>query len=107
MIVRIIFLLFCAVGLLTAQAQAQLFLEQGKVSLAVSGGDHLNGTLLIHNTSSESADIKVYWEDFEYKAPYDGTKNFLPAGTAPGSASQWVAFSPQTFTLPPFRPAKY
>ncbi len=28
MIVRIIFLVFCAMGMLTAQAQAQLFLEQ-------------------------------------------------------------------------------
>ena len=102
MIVRIIFLVFCAVGMLNAQAQAQLFLEQAKVSLDVSGGEHLNGSLLIHNTSSDAMNIRVYWEDFEYKAPYDGTKNFLPAGTAPASASQWVTFSPQTFTMPAF-----
>ncbi len=102
MITRIIFLVLSAVGILTAEAPAQLFLEQGKISLAVSGGDHLNGSLLIHNTSSQQVDIKVYWEDFEYKAPYDGTKNFLPAGTAPTSVSQWVIFSPQTFSIPAF-----
>ena len=102
MIVRIIFLVFCAVGMLNVQAQAQLFLEQAKVSLDVSGGEHLNGSLLIHNTSSEAVNIKVYWEDFEYKPPYDGSKNFLPAGTAPASASQWVTFSPQTFSIPAF-----
>ena len=89
-------------GMLNAQAHAQFFLEQAKVSLAVSGGDHRNGSLLIHNTSRRSGVYQVYWEDFEYKAPYDGTKNFLPAGTAPGSASQWVTFSPQTFTMPGF-----
>ena len=102
MIIRIVFLVLSAVGMLTAEAHAQLFLEQGKVTLAVSGGEHTNGSLLIHNTSSEPADVKVYWEDFEYKAPYDGTKNFLPAGTAPASASQWVTFSPQVFNLPAF-----
>jgi len=102
MIVRIIFLVLCAVGILTGEARAQLFLEDGKKILAVSGGDHLNGSLLIHNTSSAPADVRVYWEDFEYQPPYDGTKNFLPAGTAPSSASQWVSFSPQIFTLPAF-----
>ena len=102
MFVRIFLLVISAVGMLTAEAKAQLFLEQGKVNLTVSGGDHTNGTLLIHNTSSEKANIKLYWEDFEYKAPYDGTKEFLPAGTAPASAGQWVSFSPQNFTLPAF-----
>jgi P pilus assembly chaperone PapD len=102
MIVRIIFLAFCAVGILNAQAQAQVFLEQAKVSLTVSGGEHQNGSFLVHNTSSNPISVKVYWEDFKYKAPYDGTKIFLPAGTAPGSASQWVTFSPQIFTMPGF-----
>jgi len=102
MIARVIFLALCAVGILTGEAKAQLFLENGKETLAVSGGDHRTGSLLIHNTSSEPADVKVYWEDFEYKSPYDGTKNFLPAGTAPASASQWVTFSPQIFTMPAF-----
>ncbi len=102
MIIRIVFLVLSALGTLTAQAHAQLFLENGKVTLAVSGGEHTNGSLLIHNTSSQPADVKVYWEDFEYKAPYEGTKNFLPAGTAPASASQWVTFSPQAFTMPAF-----
>ena len=102
MIARIIFLVFCAMGMLNVQVQAQLFLEQAKVSLDVSGGDHPNGSLLIHNTSSAPVYIKVYWEDFEYSPPYDGSKNLLPAGTAPGSASQWVTFSPQTFSIPAF-----
>jgi hypothetical protein len=102
MIFRIILLVFCAVGMPTAQAHAQLFLEDGKKTIAVAGGEHTTGSVLIHNTSAEQADVKVYWEDFEYKAPYDGTKNFLPAGTAPASASQWVTFSPQVFSMPAF-----
>lgn len=102
MIVRIIFLLFCAVGMFGPAAHAQFFLEQAKEILSVSGGEHRNGSLLIHNTSSEVEKIRVYWEDFEYKRPYDGTKNFLPAGTTPKSASEWVVFSPQTFSISPF-----
>jgi hypothetical protein len=102
MIFRIFFLAVCLSGFLNQAAHAQLFLEDGKVKLAVSGGEHTTGTLLIHNTSAQPADVKVYWEDFEYKAPYDGTKNFLPAGTAPASASQWVTFSPQVFSMPAF-----
>ncbi|MBF0503467.1 MAG: hypothetical protein HQL14_00040 [Candidatus Omnitrophica bacterium] len=102
MIFRILLLFFCALGTMSAQAHAQFLLEQAKVSLNVSGGNHRNGTLMIHNTTSETAYMKVYWEDFEYKAPYDGTKNFLPAGTAAASAGQWVTFSPQVFTMPAF-----
>jgi len=102
MILRTIFLFFVAVGMLSAEAQAQLFLEQAKISLDVSGGDHTNGSFLVHNTSAKSINVRVYWEDFEYKAPYDGTKLFLAGGTTPGSASQWITFSPQTFTMPAF-----
>jgi P pilus assembly chaperone PapD len=107
MVVRIILLAFCALGMSNAQVQAQIFLEQAKVSLNVSGGDHKNGSFLIHNTSSSPATVRVYWEDFKYKAPYNGTKDFLPAGTAPESASQWVTFSPQTFTMPGFGQQKF
>jgi len=94
--------MFSIVGILATDANAQLFLEQGKVVIAVSPGEHTRGSLLIHNTSSDKSIVKIYWEDFEYKTPYDGTKEFLPAGTAPGSASQWVIFSPQVFTLAAF-----
>ncbi len=102
MIVRIVFLAFFACGVIAGEAQAQLYLENGKVVLAVSGGEHTNGSLIIRNTSADQADVKVYWEDFKYKPPYDGSKDFLPASTVTGSASQWVTFYPQSFSLPPF-----
>ncbi len=83
-------------------ARAQLFLEQGKVTLAVSAGERLAKSLMIHNTTDQTLTIKAYWEDFEYQAPYDGSKVFLPAGTGKGSAGGWVNFSPREFTLVPF-----
>ena len=91
-------LLYAFVG----TAKAQFFIEEGKVTLAVSSGERVNKTLTIHNTSTESVPLKVYWEDFQYQAPYDGAKLFLAAGTAPGSASQWISYSPQEFTIPAF-----
>ncbi|MDE1920416.1 MAG: hypothetical protein KGJ09_02200 [Candidatus Omnitrophica bacterium] len=84
------------------EARAQLFLEEGKKVFAVSGGEHLSGYLLIHNTSADPAHLKVYWEDFKYVPPYDGSKKFLPEGTAPDSAGPWVTFSPQEFDIPSF-----
>jgi len=78
------------VGLLCAfvgTARAQLFIEEGKVTLAVSSGERVSKSFLIHNTSADSMPVKVYWEDFQYQPPYDGAKLFLAAGTVPGSAS--------------------
>ena len=87
-------------------AKAQFFIEEGKVTLAVSGGERVSKSLIIHNTSTNSVLLKVYWEDFQYQAPYDGAKLFLAAGTAPGSASQWITYSPQEFTIPAFSQQK-
>ncbi len=103
MILKIVLCMLGMMGMFGLnEARAQFFLEQAKVSLDVSAGEHRNGSLLIHNTSAQPEYIKVYWEDFQYKAPYEGTKEFLPAGTSPDSVSQWVAFSPQEFSIPAY-----
>ena len=91
---------------LSSTAKAQLFLEEGKVVLAVEGGDHINKTIFISNTSAEDIRVKVYWEDFQYQPPYDGTKKFFPAGVGPISASRWVSYTPQEFTLPAYAKQK-
>jgi hypothetical protein len=82
--------------------QAQFVIENAKVVLAVSGGERVDDAVTIHNPSKEDVNVRVYWEDFEYIAPYDGSKRFLPAGTMAGSASQWVSFTPQEFKIPAF-----
>ena len=96
------FLSVLMVCLLTGTAKAQFVIENAKVVLAVSGGDRVNNSITIHNSSKEDEDVKVYWEDFEYVAPYDGSKKFAPAGTLPGSVSQWVNYTPQEFKIPGF-----
>ncbi|MBF0485666.1 MAG: hypothetical protein HQL16_04025 [Candidatus Omnitrophica bacterium] len=102
MIKKIILLTVAVFMIFAGEARAQFFLEQGKVSLPVSGGDRINKSLIIHNTTADAVKVKAYLEDFKYESPYDGSKAFLPAGTGVGSLSQWFSFSPQEFTLPAF-----
>jgi hypothetical protein len=90
------------VCLFAGTAKAQFVIENAKVVLAVSGGERVNNSITIHNPAKEDVDVRVYWEDFEYIAPYDGSKRFVAAGTLPGSPSQWVSYSPQEFKIPAF-----
>jgi len=83
-------------------AHAQLFLEQGKIEEDVNPGDTLMDSLRIHNTSDQTYRVSVYWEDFEYQPPFDGSKKFLPKGTLDRSLTKWINFSPQEFTLKPY-----
>ena len=96
------FLSVVMVCLFAGTAKAQFVIENAKVVLAVSGGDRINNSITIHNPGKEDADVRVYWEDFEYVAPFDGSKKFAPAGALPGSPSQWVSYTPQEFKLPAF-----
>jgi hypothetical protein len=102
MTIRAVLLAVAVVLALSGEARAQLLLEVGKVTLAVSGGDRITKSLWIDNITGESVAVRVYWEDFQYQPPYDGTKLFLPAGTGQRTASLWVGFTPKEFTLPPY-----
>lgn len=83
-------------------ADAQVFVEDGKVSLSVSPGETVTGKLTLHNTSDKNVDMRVYWEDFEYKPPFDGSKDFLPKGSTDHSSADWVNFSTNTLMFGPF-----
>ncbi len=89
-----------------ASARAQLLIEEGKVNLTVDPGQTIVNSLLVHNTSAEAFHVKVYWQDFKYKEPYDGKKDFLPSGSAPDSMAGWITFSPQEFDLPAYSKQK-
>jgi len=94
----IIFLL----SFMCSPAQAQLLIEQGKIQPNIIAGETQRGTVAVHNTSDKTIEVRAYWEDFEYVEPFDGKKKFMPPGTSPYSAYDWVSFSPREFTLPPF-----
>ncbi|VAX35809.1 hypothetical protein MNBD_UNCLBAC01-330 [hydrothermal vent metagenome] len=102
-IIFIIFFLSGCLGLLLIKPSfAQMFLEQGKVSLVITPGENITGELVVHNTTDQEIQLNAYWEDFIYKAPFDGTKEFIPAGTSDYSLASWVHFSPQDFTISPY-----
>jgi len=95
-------LTFVFTVLFISQANAQVMIEQGKVVIRANPGETIVNTLPIHNTSEQSPiTLRVYWEDFMYIEPFNGDKEFMPAGTSDRSASRWVNFSPQEFTLDP------
>ena len=92
-----------AVLLMTCSyASAQVFLEEGKVQLDVTPGENIAGKLTLHNTSGQNVDMKVYLEDFVYKPPFDGSKEFLPKGTSEHSIADWVSVSTQSLTFGPY-----
>lgn len=81
---------------------AQLLIEEGKVNLTVDPDDSVVGSITVHNTSDAPITVRAYWEDFEYQPPYQGKKNFLPAGSTSNSMSDWIQFSPRDFPLAPY-----
>jgi hypothetical protein len=83
-------------------AESKVFLEEGKVKLSVSPGENIAGELKLHNTSNQTIEMRVYWEDFIYTPPYDGSKEFLTKGTTDHSIADWVNVSNETLTFAPF-----
>ncbi|MBN1869318.1 MAG: hypothetical protein JW847_01905 [Candidatus Omnitrophica bacterium] len=83
-------------------ASAQVLLEEGKVNLNVIPGENITGKLTLHNNSGSEVDMKVYWEDFAYKPPFDGSKDFLPQGTTKHSLAGWVNIPSGVLRFPPF-----
>lgn len=95
----LVLVLTCVAG---KAAMAQLFLEEGKVVMAVSPGDRVNKTMLVSNTSDKEITVKAYWQDFTYQPPYEGAKAFVPEGSTPFSASKMMSFAPLAFKIPAF-----
>jgi len=59
-------------------------------------------SIQLSNPSSNEIKVRAYLEDFIYVAPFDGNKEFSPAGSTKHSCAEWISFSPQEFILTPF-----
>ncbi len=101
-VVALIALFFCALP----PASAELMIEHGKLVISVAPGERVSGEIMVHNLSKNTETYRLYWEDFKYTAPYDGAKDFSPAGIMPGSAAEWVRITPQEVTLAGFAKEK-
>ncbi len=100
--ITILAVILLAGDMVASTANAQIMIEQGKVVIKAKAGETIVNTLPIYNLSdTDSLNLRVYWEDFVYVQPFDGTKEFTAVGTTGYSVGSWVNFSPQQFTLKP------
>lgn len=99
---KIVVFLFLFFVFIASRASAQVFIEQGKINLTVHPGEKINDVVTVNNTSNKEVKVKIYWEDFSYQSPFEGTKKFSPAGTSADSLARWIEFSPHDFVLLPF-----
>ncbi|MCB9771729.1 MAG: hypothetical protein H6754_04205 [Candidatus Omnitrophica bacterium] len=96
----LILAIILSLGGFSSVAYAQIMLEEGKIIIRANPGETIVNVLPVHNMSTtNTVNLRAYWEDFNYVEPFDGTKDFTPSGTSERSASRWVNFSPQQFSL--------
>ena len=95
-------LVVLAVFLSAGYSFAQVLIEEGKVVLNLIPGQSIMKEMNLYNNTDKTVKVKIYWEDFEYLHPFDGSKEFLPAGTSKYSCSRWVKFNPFELEFPPF-----
>lgn len=96
---KILLAIIIGLFICSSQASAQVMIEQGKVVIKANPGESVVNALTVHNTGKDALILRVYWEDFLYIEPFNGTKKFMAAGTSDRSMNSWLTFSPQQFTL--------
>lgn len=105
---KIVFLLFLILSLITVENgfAFTLTLNNATVKEKVTPGDVVAGSITVKNSTDQRVAVKAYFEDFLYVEPYDGSKEFYPAGSLENSCSNWITFSPQDFELAAFEQKK-
>ncbi len=93
-------LLFCL--LTQAEAAGIPYMNKAKIRIAVSPGEQGYGEIIMENPDETPRVMHLYLEDWHYLSPFDGTKEFAPAGTTQRSCASWITFSPAEFALAPF-----
>jgi hypothetical protein len=91
---------FMAIFLLNSSALALDFqINKAKIRVKLPPGWSDGDAITVENKADEPIEIKVYINDWVY-TDQDGAKNFMPPGTDPRSAADWIKFYPADFTLP-------
>ncbi|MCJ7682249.1 MAG: hypothetical protein MUP70_16100, partial [Candidatus Aminicenantes bacterium] len=65
----------------------------------VRKGQHVEGVIILKNSSDEPEEARLYLQDFSFN--YEGKKEYTNPGTLSRSNSFWVQFSPSRVTVPP------
>lgn len=90
-----------ALGTYSVQA-ATIRISTPKIELELAPGETYSGEIVAENPTDEDVKVKLYLEDWVYKAAGTGEKTFTPAATTPLSASKWINFSPAEDVIKPF-----
>jgi hypothetical protein len=85
-----------------SQAVEVVRLDKTKIRLSIPLGQTKVGVINVENPSEEPKTVRVYFEDWYYLAPYDGSKDFKPRATTRLSCADWIDFSPAEILLPPY-----
>lgn len=81
-------------------------IDKAKIRLSIPVGQKKVGVITVENPSAEPKTVKVYLEDWIYVSPFDGSKEFRPAGSTGFSCADWITISPSELTLAPFAKQK-
>jgi hypothetical protein len=85
----------------TCRADEMVRADKNKIRMVIAPGQAATGTISVDNPGSEPKTIRMYLEDWTYLEPFDGSKDFSPAGTNAASAGDWITFSPPELALGP------
>lgn len=102
---KIKFFIICAAVVMGTSvclpAFAQIYIDKAKIEMTVAPGQYIADKIVVFNDSEQARKVKIYMEDFAYKAPFDGSKDFAIANTLPRSNANWITYSPRDLTIPP------
>lgn len=96
-----LFLLAALLGCLAAQAWAGVMVNGELTRIHnVQPGDKTEGVLVLKNTGTESASVKIYQTDYLFSS--DGSNHYGKPGELPRSNAAWITLYPaDRITIPP------
>jgi len=77
-------------------------MNKPRVSVDLKSGGRYSDAIVIDNPGRDEVQVRVYYEDFEYKEPYTADKEFFPPYSSGHSLAGGISYSPQEFVLPPY-----
>lgn len=83
-----------------ATGYAGVSLQSRELWYTVKPGDKVVGSVVVSNQDAAPVTLKAYMEDVVFEAPYDGARNFVPAGSTERSCAEWVRLGLQDFIIP-------
>jgi hypothetical protein len=91
---------------LPCRAAEVVRVDKTKIRLSIPAGATKVGVINIENPTEEPKTVRIYLNDWNYTAPFDGAKQFQPVGSSRFSCADWITFSPAEAYLGPYAKQK-